>query len=68
VLIDQKPVLWSLKKGRKKVLSKNKEVSPPFLPLPRLSYIGLVAFLVLVPLKTISSSCSYVCPGFSLII
>jgi len=68
VLIDQKPVLWSLKKGRKKVLSKNKEVSPPFLPLPRLSYIGLVAFLVLVPLKTISLSCSYVCPGFSLII
>jgi hypothetical protein len=38
VLIEQKPVLWSLKKGRKKVLSKNKEVSPPPpLPLPRLS-------------------------------
>jgi hypothetical protein len=31
VLIEQKPVLRSVKKGRKKVLSKNKEV---FLLLP----------------------------------
>jgi hypothetical protein len=37
MLIEQKPVLWSVKKGRKKVPSKNKEVSPPPLPLPRLS-------------------------------
>jgi len=38
VLIEQKPVLWSVKKGRKKVLSKNKEVSPPpSLPLPILT-------------------------------
>jgi hypothetical protein len=40
VLIEQKPVLRSMKKGRKKVLSKNKEVSPPPPPpppLPKLS-------------------------------
>jgi hypothetical protein len=38
VLIELKPVLRSMKKGRKKVLSKSKEVSPPLLlPLPRLS-------------------------------
>jgi hypothetical protein len=38
VLIEQKPVLRPVKEGRKKVLSKNKEVSPPrSLPLNILS-------------------------------